>query len=116
MGPWRIEVASIQDVTGKTLPEKSDWQQAVAEHRKPVLRSGLWQLCNSLLPYLALWGLMIWTLNISYWITRARMKNKALYAVVFPFLLFVSYFGRNSRPTQGAGVLVRARKVNNPGG
>ncbi len=56
------------------------------------------------------------TNNISYWITRARMKNKALYALVFPFLLFVSYFGRNSRPAQGAGVLVRARKVNNPGG
>jgi omega-6 fatty acid desaturase (delta-12 desaturase) len=58
-------------MTPKTPPATSAWKQAVAEHRKPVLRSGLWQLGNTLIPYLALWGLMIWTLNISYWITLA---------------------------------------------
>ena len=55
----------------KTPPAASAWKQAVAEHRKPVLRSSVWQLANSLIPYLALWGLMIWTLSISYWITLA---------------------------------------------
>ncbi|MFA5060543.1 MAG: class I SAM-dependent methyltransferase [Candidatus Omnitrophota bacterium] len=50
------------------------------------------------------------TNNISYLITKARMKNKCLYAAVFPFLLIVSYFGRNSKPARGAGVLVIARK------
>jgi omega-6 fatty acid desaturase (delta-12 desaturase) len=61
----------MPDMTRKTPPATSAWKQAVAEHRKPVLRSGLWQLGNSLIPYLTLWGLMIWTLNISYWITLA---------------------------------------------
>ncbi len=56
------------------------------------------------------------TNNISYWITGARMKRKALYAAVFPLLLFLSYFGRNSRPAQGAGVLVHARKALNARG
>jgi omega-6 fatty acid desaturase (delta-12 desaturase) len=42
---------------------------AVAEHKKPVLRRSVWQLANSLVPYLALWGLMIWSLGVSYWIT-----------------------------------------------
>ncbi len=51
------------------------------------------------------------TNNISYWITGARMKRKALYAAAFPILLFASYFGRKSRPSKGAGVLVRARKT-----
>jgi 2-polyprenyl-3-methyl-5-hydroxy-6-metoxy-1,4-benzoquinol methylase len=50
------------------------------------------------------------TNNISYWITRAEMKNKFLYALVFPVLNFLSYFGKNSRPRKGAGVLVIARK------
>jgi SAM-dependent methyltransferase len=50
------------------------------------------------------------TNNISYWITGAREKNKVLYALAFPFLLFVSWFGKNSRPKRGAGVLVQARK------
>ena len=54
-----------------TPPVERAWQKAVAKHRKPVMRSSVWQLVNSLAPYLALWGLMIWTLNISYWITLA---------------------------------------------
>jgi omega-6 fatty acid desaturase (delta-12 desaturase) len=36
-----------------------------------VLRRGIWQIANTLLPYIALWGLMIWTLGISYWLTLA---------------------------------------------
>ena len=31
----------------------------------------LWQLANTLIPYLVLWGLMIWSVPISYWITLA---------------------------------------------
>lgn len=50
------------------------------------------------------------TNNISYLITKARMKNKYIYALVFPILLGISYFGRNSRPIQGAGILVVAEK------
>ena len=50
------------------------------------------------------------TNNISYWITRAEMENKMLYALVFPLLNFFSYFGRNSRPEKGAGVLAIAYK------
>ena len=50
------------------------------------------------------------TNNISYWITRAEMKNKMLYALVFPLLNLLSYLGRNSRPTKGAGVLAVATR------
>jgi len=53
------------------------------------------------------------TNNISYWITGARMKNKYLYSFIFPFLLFVSYFGKNSKPKKGAGVLIKAKKTIN---
>ncbi len=61
----------MPEPTNKTRSRPADWKQAVAEHRKPALRSSVWQLVNSVIPYLALWGLMIWTLSISYWITLA---------------------------------------------
>lgn len=50
------------------------------------------------------------TNNISFMITKAEMYNKLLYAFVFPFLNVLSWFGRNSKPQKGAGVLVRAIK------
>lgn len=50
------------------------------------------------------------TNNISYWITGAQLKNKFLYAAVFPVLNLFSYFGRNSKPKKGAGVLIIAKK------
>ena len=51
------------------VPENVSWKQALARRQSPSLRRSLWQLTNTLVPYFALWGLMIWSLNISYWIT-----------------------------------------------
>ncbi len=48
--------------------------------------------------------------NISYLITGARMKNKFLYAFAFPILLLISWAGRNSKPVQGGGILIKAGK------
>lgn len=50
------------------------------------------------------------TNNISYLITGADRRNKHLYALVFPLLLAVSYFGKFSQPEWGAGVLATARR------
>ena len=49
----------------------SSWKEVVARHQVPMLRKSLWQILNSLLPYLALCGLMLWTVHISYWLTLA---------------------------------------------
>jgi SAM-dependent methyltransferase len=54
------------------------------------------------------------TNNFSYLLTGSRMKHRFLYAILFPFLLFFSYFGRNSKPARGAGVLVFAEKQRRP--
>jgi SAM-dependent methyltransferase len=50
------------------------------------------------------------TNNISYLISGANQRNKALYAAAFPALLALSYFGKFSRPRWGAGVLAVARR------
>jgi SAM-dependent methyltransferase len=51
------------------------------------------------------------TNNLSYIITGAERKNRQLYALVFPFLLAISWLGRWSRPAWGAGVLAVARRA-----
>ncbi len=48
--------------------------------------------------------------NISYAVTGAEMKNKYLYALLFPLLNIIAYFGKNSRPKMGAGILVIVKK------
>jgi len=63
------------------------WKKAVAKHRTPSLRSSLWQLGNSIMPYLILWGAMVWSLNISYWITLAL----ALPAAGFLVRIFIIF-------------------------
>ena len=62
-------------------------KQALAPRQKPVLRSSIWQIVNTLGPYLALWGLMIWTLSISYWLTLAI----AVVAAAFLARLFMIF-------------------------
>lgn len=48
---------------------KIHWRKAIAPYQRSDMRKSMGQLANSILPYLALWGLMIWSLNISYWLT-----------------------------------------------
>jgi SAM-dependent methyltransferase len=49
--------------------------------------------------------------NFSYMITKARKRNKALYAVAFPFLNAVGWLGRHAAPSEvGAGIAVIGTK------
>jgi omega-6 fatty acid desaturase (delta-12 desaturase) len=49
------------------------WREAIAPYQKPILSRSVWQLVNSFVPYFILWGLMIWSLSVSYWLTLALM-------------------------------------------
>ena len=49
--------------------EEIRWQPIVAKYAKPHLGRSLWQVANSILPYFVMWGLMIWSIQYSYWIT-----------------------------------------------
>jgi omega-6 fatty acid desaturase (delta-12 desaturase) len=43
--------------------------QSLAAHQRPDLRRSLLQIADSVLPYLALWPVMIWSVGVSYWLT-----------------------------------------------
>jgi hypothetical protein len=48
-------------------------------------------------------------------ITKARMQNKQLYALAFPFLNLMSLLGARARPDNlGAGIYVLAQKKEAP--
>lgn len=50
------------------------------------------------------------TNNISNIISRSKKENKYLYALAFPILSFISYWGQFSNPGDGSGILVVAEK------
>lgn len=47
------------------------WQSIIARYNNPKLRKSIWQIINSLIPYIALWALMVLSMNISPWLTLA---------------------------------------------
>ena len=76
-----------RDRAPRTKTKPSVWKKLVANYQQPKLRSSLWQLTNSLLPYLALWGLMIWTFHKSYLLTLVL----ALIASGFLLRIFIIF-------------------------
>jgi omega-6 fatty acid desaturase (delta-12 desaturase) len=55
--------------TNKESSTTPSWIEIVSKYNfsDPVM--SWWQLINSVIPYLLLWGAMVWSLNISYWLT-----------------------------------------------
>ena len=52
------------------------------------------------------------TNDISYLITRAKERNKKLYSMLFPLLLFISYWGKFSELKDGSGIVIVACREN----
>jgi acyl-lipid omega-6 desaturase (Delta-12 desaturase) len=49
--------------------EKEDWVKIVRRYNNPNIRKSIWQIINSLGPYVLIWYLMYLSIDISYWIT-----------------------------------------------
>jgi acyl-lipid omega-6 desaturase (Delta-12 desaturase) len=57
-----------------TMNEKQNsvekiWRNAIKQYQNPNVRRSVWQLVNSIVPYLIFWGLMVWSLRYGYWLT-----------------------------------------------
>jgi len=57
--------------TGKndTNNVSSQWMEIVSKYNFSDPVKSWWQVINSIIPYLLLWAAMIWSLEISYWLT-----------------------------------------------
>jgi omega-6 fatty acid desaturase (delta-12 desaturase) len=52
-----------------TLNDSKSWMQIVQKYNNPQALRSWWQLVNSVVPYIGLWVLMVFSLTISYWLT-----------------------------------------------
>src|SRR5215831_1835239 len=50
------------------LPSRRSWKEAIARYQRPAIWRGIWQICNTLIPYLALWFLMYRIQAVSLWL------------------------------------------------
>ncbi len=49
--------------------DNQSWIKVISKYNRPDIRKSIWQIINSLGPYIILWYLMYLSLDISYWIT-----------------------------------------------
>lgn len=59
----------MQTILDNDLPLDRSWEKVIMKYNKPSLLRSIWQICNSLIPYLFVWYLMYRSLNYSYWVT-----------------------------------------------
>jgi omega-6 fatty acid desaturase (delta-12 desaturase) len=58
-----------QSTAAKPHPNKRGWQSIVTKYQKPNLGRSLWQMANTLIPYVIVWYVMIQAVKVSYWLT-----------------------------------------------
>ena len=88
--------------TSGQAPAGDNWKQLVAKYQHASLRRALWQLSNTLIPYVAIWYLMYLSLEVSYWLTGGL----ALLAAGFLVRIFIIFHDC------GHGSFFASRKAN----
>lgn len=86
----------------RTQPD-IDWNALLAPYRKPELWRSVFQFVNTTLPLAALWLMMLWSLDVSYWLTLLLAVPAALF-IIRLFML---------QHDCGHGALFRSRRANN---
>lgn len=56
------------DFSSEKNKYQKSWQKIVAKYQNPRLSRSIWQLVNTLVPYLVLWVLMYKAMAVSYWL------------------------------------------------
>jgi len=94
---------------GSKPSETPSWLSIIKKYNKPDLKKSIWQIINSLGPYVLLWYLMYLSLGISYWITLGL----AFLAAGFMVRIFIIFhdcghgsFFRSQRTNKIVGTLL----------
>jgi omega-6 fatty acid desaturase (delta-12 desaturase) len=59
---------TIAETNCESMPSRRSWKEIVARYQRPALWRGLWQILNTLVPYVGLWYLMYLSLSVSFWL------------------------------------------------
>ncbi|MDD4087439.1 MAG: hypothetical protein PHP48_09370, partial [Bacteroidales bacterium] len=52
----------------KSAGDHKNLLKLIKNYKTPSIGSSLWQIANTFLPYVGLWILMIYAMQISYWL------------------------------------------------
>ena len=66
--PTMTDKTAALEVRSETPPTGRSWREVVARYQRPAHSRALWQLLNTLVPYIALWFLMYYALAVSFWL------------------------------------------------
>jgi omega-6 fatty acid desaturase (delta-12 desaturase) len=55
--------------TATEAPNDAAWKKIVARYQQPSIGRAVWQLVNTVVPFILLWGLMCYTCHVSWWLT-----------------------------------------------
>ncbi len=87
----------------------TSWVAVIRKYNQPDIRRSIWQIINSLGPYLILWVLMYYSLSISYWITLGL----SLLAAGFLVRIFIIFhdcghgsFFKSARANRAVGIIL----------
>jgi acyl-lipid omega-6 desaturase (Delta-12 desaturase) len=89
------------NIEDRSVSDRS-WEKVVMKYNRPELRKSIWQICNTLIPFVLFWFLMVKSLQYSYWITLAL----TVVASGFLIRLFIIFHDC------GHGSFFRSRKAN----
>jgi acyl-lipid omega-6 desaturase (Delta-12 desaturase) len=78
------------------------WETVILKYNHPDSRKSVWQICNSLIPYILMWYLMYRSLEYSYWLTLLL----SIVACGFLVRLFIIFHDC------GHGSFFRSKKAN----
>lgn len=81
---------------------KPSWIEVISKYNTPHIWLSIWQIINSLLPYLLIWYLMYLSLDISYWITLGL----SVFAAGFLVRIFIIFHDC------GHGSFFRSKRAN----
>ncbi len=86
----------------------SVWKKLIADYQKPSLPRAIWQIVNTLVPYIATWFAIYWSLSFSYWATAGFVVLLGLLTmrtfIIFHDCCHGSFF-ESSRACQIVGYL-----------
>jgi acyl-lipid omega-6 desaturase (Delta-12 desaturase) len=58
----------LTDINANDRANRS-WETVIMKYNHPDLRKSIWQICNSVIPYMFMWYIMYRSLSYPYWIT-----------------------------------------------
>jgi acyl-lipid omega-6 desaturase (Delta-12 desaturase) len=63
-----VEFQPAAATTAEETPSASHWKKIVLKYQKPCVSRAVWQIVNTLVPYIGLWVAMYYAMSYSWWL------------------------------------------------